>query len=203
MDWTAKEKRVLRRLGSPPAIQEFLDAIPYNPGMTYRSPRQVLADRQANCMEGAAFAACCLDRIGLRPALVEFRAVRDDSHLVTIFRQGGRLGAISKSNFSGLRYRCPVYRTLRELVMSYFEHHFNVRRELTMRSYTRPLVLTDRVFPDWRWRDSDLDDIADALDRLPGTAVVDRTSVRRLRPVDDRLFRAGLLGADPEGLYRI
>ena len=203
MEWTAKEVRVLRGLSSPPAIQKFLDSIPYNPGETYRSPRQVLGDRTANCMEGAVFAACGLDRIGLRPALVEFRAVRDDCHLVTIFKQDGRFGALSKSNFTGLRYRCPVYRTLRELVLSYFEHHFNVRRELTMRSYTRPLVLSERAFPAWRWRESDLDDIADALDRQPGTVVVDRARERHLRLVDDRLFRAGLLGADRKGLYRI
>ncbi len=197
------EKKMLRGLRSPPAIQAFLDAIPYNTGVTWRSPRYVLRDRRANCMEGAVFAACCLARTGFLPALVEFRAVRDDSHIVAIYKHARRFGAVSKSNFTGLRYRSPVYRSLRELVLSYFDHHFNVKRELTMRSYTRPLVLRERNFPGWQWNDSDLDEIADALDRQPGTTVVDGSAARHLRPVDDRLFRAGLLDANPAGLYRV
>ncbi len=201
VDWTAAELEVLARLPTPEAIQEYLDAIPYNDEITCRSPRRVLRDRKAHCMEGALFAAAALERIGQVPLLVDMRAERDDDHIVALFRRNGRLGALAKSNYTGLRYRSPVYGSLRELVLSYFEDYFNPSGELTLRSYTRPLDLRTSRFGEWRTREDDLDDIGEHMDTLPITVVVSPEDAVALRPVPPLLMEAGLLGANPKGLY--
>jgi len=89
-------------------------------------------------MEGALFGAAALRMIGHPPLLLDFEAVRDDDHVLAIFRFRGHWGALAKSTIR-LRYREPVYRTLRELAMSYFEHYFNLRKEKTLRNYSRPV----------------------------------------------------------------
>ena len=138
----AGERAVFRRLTTPEKIQRFLDPeLAYNKepdGATCRSPRRVLRDRTAHCMEGALFGAAALRMLGHPPLLLDLEAVRDDDHVLAIFRLRGRWGAVAKSNYSGLRYREPVYRTLRELVMSYFEHYYNLQKEKTLRRYSRP-----------------------------------------------------------------
>ena len=140
----AAERAVFRRLATPEKIQRFLDDLAYNKehdGETCRSPRRVLRDRTAHCMEGALFGAAALRMLGHPPLLLDLEAVRDDDHVLAIFRERGHWGALAKSNYSGLRYREPVYRTLRELAMSYFEHYYNLKREKTLRNYSRPVNL--------------------------------------------------------------
>ncbi len=200
-DWSADELAVFARLRTPEEIQAHLDALPYNDEITCRSPRRVLRDGKAHCMEGALFAAAALERLGQPPVLVDMRAERDDDHIVALFRRGARLGALAKSNYTGLRYRSPVYRSLRELVMSYFEDYFNPSGELTLRGYTRPLDLRRERFGQWRTRLDDLDDIGEHMDTLPVTWVVTPEEAAALRPVPPALMEAGLLGANPKGLY--
>ncbi len=200
-DWSADELAVFARLTTPEAIQEYLDALPYNDEITCRSPRRVLRDGKAHCMEGALFAAAALERLGHPPVLVDMRAERDDDHIVALFRRDRRLGALAKSNYTGLRYRSPVYRSLRELIMSYFEDYFNPSGELTLRAYTRPLDLRRERFGQWRTRLDDLDDIGEHMDTLPLTYVVTPAQAATLRPVPPALMEAGLLGANPKGLY--
>ena len=135
--WSPAELKILGRLDSPVAIQRFLDSLRYSSESRYRSPRTVLADRIAHCYDGAVFAAMALRRIGYPPLIIDMDGVRDDDHVVAIFKKNGRFGAIAKSNFAGLRYREPVYASLRELVMSYFESYYNVARDKgTARSCT-------------------------------------------------------------------
>jgi len=197
--WTAGLGEV-PELATPVAIQEYLDSIPYNSGPTERSPRRVLQERTANCMEGALLGAACLELIGYPPRLVNFTAVRDDDHVIAIFREQGYLGSVAKSNYTGLRYRNPVYRTVRELVLSYFEDYFNPAGELTMRGYTRPLDLRGSRFAGWQSAE-DIDYLSDALDAQPQSAVLPPAGEAVLRDVDARRYRAGLLDADPAGLY--
>jgi hypothetical protein len=199
--WRPDERRLLATLGTPEQVQAFLDDIPYATDVTFRSPRQVMRDRRANCMEGAVFAAAALERQGDPPVIVNLKAVRDDDHVIAVFRRRGRLGAIAKSNYAGLRWRTPIYRTLHELAASYFDHYYNPAGELTLRAYTRPLDLRIRKFADWRTRASNLDDMADHLDALPYVRLLPDDDESWLRPVDPRLYRAGLLGADERGLY--
>ena len=157
-DFTAAERAVFRRLATPEKIQRFLDELPYNKephGDTCRSPRRVLRDHTAHCMEGALFGAAALRMLGHPPLLLDLEAVRDDDHVLAIFRTRGHWGALAKSNYSGLRYREPVYRTLRELAMSYFEHYYNLRKEKTLRRYSRPVNL--RRFDSIHWMTAEED----------------------------------------------
>jgi hypothetical protein len=197
-----RELRTLSRLDSPAAIQAFLSDLPYSAADFYRSPRRVLKDREAHCFDGALFGAAALRRIGYPPLVLEMQAQHDDCHLVALFRRNGCWGAVSKTNFAGLCFREPVYRTLRELVMSYFESFYNVERRKTLRSYTRPLNLEAFDKDDWMRSDERLEAIADRLDEVRAFPVVTPQMVAGLSPVDARSYKAGLLGANPAVLWR-
>ena len=196
-EFTAAERAVFRTLKSPEKIQRFLDDLRYNKepdGATCRSPRRVLRDRTAHCMEGALFGAAALRMLGQPPLLLDLEAVRDDDHVLAIFQSGRCWGALAKSNYSGLRYREPVYRTLRELVMSYFEHYYNLRKEKTLRAYSRPVNLLrfDRI--GWMTAEDDPWAVPEYLCVIPHTPVFPDNKVPRLGRVDERLFTAGLVG---------
>jgi len=200
--WTAPELALLRTLDSPAAIQGFLDGVPYATDHRYRAPRQVMADRTAHCFDGAVFAALALQRLGLPPLLVDLRAERDDDHVIAVYRVRGAFGAISKSNCAGLRFREPIYRGLRELVMSYFEFYFNTASEKSLRSYSAPFSLAGARASDWTHDPKALAVIARRLDRVRHLALLSRSMVERLARVDPRTYAAGMLGADEAGLYR-
>src|SRR6266550_1114000 len=196
-DLTAGELATFRRrLDTPPKIQSFLDEIAYNlekDGDTFRSPRRVLGDRTANCIEGAVLAAAALRVQGDPPLIMDLTAVRDEDHVIAVFRRRGLWGAIGTSKFTGLRYRAPVYRTLRELTMSYFEHYYNLAGERTLRGHGRPVNLArfDRMH--WMTSDEDLWPIAEHLERIPHRALLPPAVVRQLTRLDARLRAAGLL----------
>jgi hypothetical protein len=195
--FTPAERAVFRRLGSPAKIQRFLDGLAYNKepgGPTCRSPRMVLRDRTAHCMEGALLGAAALRMLGHPPLLLDLEAVRDDDHVLAIFRQRGQWGAVAKSNFSGLRYREPVYRTVRELVMSYFEHYYNLRKEKTLRRYSRPVNLARFDGIHWMTAETDVWTVPEYLCTIAHTPVLAKGRERWLGRVDQRLFAAGLLG---------
>ena len=198
MSFTAEERAVFRRLNTPEKIQQFLDAgLAYNKepgGPTCRSPRRVLRDRTAHCMEGALFGAAALRMLGLPPLLVDLEAVRDDDHVVAVFRSRDRWGAVAKSNYSGLRFREPVYRSVRELVMSYFEHYYNLQKEKTLRRYSRPVNLSRFDGIGWMTSEEDVWPIPDHLCGVAHSPILPPYATRGLSLVDDRLFAAGLLG---------
>lgn len=197
--FAARELSVLRRLNTPEKIQRFLDVeIAYNKeldGATCRSPRRVLRDRVAHCLEGALFGAAALRVQGFPPLLLDLEAVRDDDHVLAVFRQRSHWGAIAKSNYAGLRFREPVYRTLRELVMSYFEHYYNLQAEKTLRRYSRPVNLARWDSIGWMTTEEDLWVISDRLFAIPHTRLLVPALERRLGRVDRRLFAAGLVGS--------
>jgi len=199
--WTREERRMLDRMRHPGAVQDFLDSIAYSTDRFARCPRRVLHDRRANCWDGALLAAAALRRAGRPPAVVDLRAVRDDDHVVAVFRQGGFFGAVAKSNCSGLRWREPVYRTLRELVMSYFDDYFNTERERTLRSYSGLFDLSRLDAEEWMTSDAPLDAIAARLDAARHHPLLSTEQSRRLRLVDARAYRAGMLEADDAGLF--
>jgi hypothetical protein len=200
--WTPAEARLLARLRTPLRIQHFLNGLRYDAGYRARSPRRVMRDRKAACFDGAMFAAAALRELGHRPRLVDLRAWNDDDHVLAVFTVNGRWGAVAKSNTTVLRYREPVYRSLRELVMSYFEVYFNTVGQKTLRSYSRPLDLATLDRRLWQVDEEDLDWIADRLDALEHLPVVTPAQVRRLAPVDPDLMRAGFLGAVKAGLFQ-
>ena len=203
---TAAELAVFRRqLDTPAKIQRFLDDLPYNTesdGETFRSPRRVLADRTANCIEGAVLAAAALRVQGHPPLIMDLTAVRDEDHVIAVFRRHRLWGAIATSKFTGLRFREPVYRTLRELAMSYFEQYFNLAGERTLRGHGRPVNLAR--FDGLRWMTSteDLWPIARHLERIPHVALVLPAAARRLTRLGPQLRAAGLLGHPTAGPRR-
>lgn len=201
-EWTGEELAVLAPLDSPVKIQQFLDDIAYSTDPIYRSPRSVLRDHKAHCFDGALFAAAALRRIGFPPLIVDMQAVRDDDHILAVFRSGPCWGAVAKSNFVGLRFREPIYRDLRELVMSYFDSYYNLEREKTLRGYTVPLDLREFDSVRWMTEDDGLEKIAARLDRIRAFRLLSDEMIEKLEPVDDRTFQAGMLGANPEGIYR-
>ena len=126
---------VFRSLKSPVAVQEYLDSIPYKAEELDRSPLQVMNDGQAHCLDGGIFAALALWRIGFRPLILDLVPApgMDDDHVLAVFQVDGLWGTLAKSNYPNLRYREPVYRSLRELAMTYFEFFFSLQREKTLR----------------------------------------------------------------------
>ena len=146
------EFAVLRRLRTPEQIQAFLYGLRQNfelKGETCNSVRTVLKERRAHCIEGAMLAACALWIHGEPPLLLDFQAVHDFDHVVALFRRHGRWGAISKTNGIGLRWRDPVYRSLRELAMSYLHEYYNKRDRKTLRTYSLPYDLRRMAPADW------------------------------------------------------
>lgn len=200
--WRPGERAVLDRLTGPSRIQAFLDGIPYSTDSVYRSPRSVLRDRKAHCLDGALFAAAALRRIGHDPVLVDLRAENDDDHVIALYRVDGRLGAVATSNFVHLRFREPVFRSVRELVLSYFEFYYNLDGEKTLRSCSAPLDLRRFDSLGWMVEDEGLGEIAAALDRVRHYPLLSREAVSRLSPVDGRTLRSGMTGTIEAGLYR-
>ena len=200
---TASERALLAGLDSPARIQAFLDATPYSTDPIYRCPLQVLRERRAHCFDGALFAAAALRRLGYPPLIVDMLPNdRDDDHLLAVYKRDGHWGAVAKSNFVGLRYRECVYRSLRELIMSYFEVFFNVEGEKTLRGYTVPLNLKAYDRLDWETSDAHLEDIAERLGHIRKVSLLTPAMIANLTPADERSVRAGLLGADAAGLYK-
>jgi len=195
-EFSKQEQRAFRSLTTPTKIQKFLDEkIGYNTepgGDTCYSPRMVLREGVAHCMEGALLAAAALQFLGYPPLLVDLEAVRDTDHVLAVYRAGGRWGALAKSDYSGLRSREPVYLTIRELVMSYFEHYFNEAGEKTLRAYSRPVNLRrfDRI--GWTSREDHVWEIPNYLCDIRHTAILPARV--RLARMDRRLYAAGRLG---------
>jgi hypothetical protein len=198
---TKEERRVVVPLRTPARIQLFLDGLTYASETIYRSPLRVLRERTCQCFDGAVFAAAMLRRIG-HPALVIdlLPNSRDDDHVLALYKRDRHWGAVTKSNFAGLGFREPVYRDVRELVMSYFEQYYNLDYEKTLRGYTRPLDLKafDRLH--WMTKDETMELISAKLDEVRRTRLLTRSMIAGLSPVDARSFRAGLTGANKAGL---
>ncbi len=161
-----------------------------------------MKEKKANCFEGALFAAAALRFIGYSPLLVDMRAVNDDDHVLAVFRQNGAWGCVAKSNYTVLRFREPVYRSIRELMMSYFDVFFNPIGEKSLREYSRPFDLTRFDKNDWMTTSEDISYIGDALDRARHYKVMSRKQIRNLQIVDKDLVKAGLMVAIEAGLYK-
>jgi hypothetical protein len=198
---------VLTRLTTPAKIQQFLDdEIGYNQephGATCYSPSTVLRQRVAHCMEGALLAAMALRKLGFTPLLVDLEAVRDSDHVLAVYRVHGRWGALAKSDYAGLRSREPVYATIRELAMSYFEHYYNPAGEKTLRAYSRPVNLArfDRSVQ-WMTTLDEVWDIPAHLCSIPHTSILTRPMEREIARMDRRLFQAGRVGGVNAPLFR-
>ncbi len=199
--WTKGEIALLEHLSSPMKIQEYLDGLVYRAEDPGACPRNVMEERRAHCYDGALFAAAALRRLGHPPMLLDMWAVRDDDHVLAVFALDGHYGAVAKSNFAGLRFREPIFRTLRELVLSYFEDYYNTDGEKTLRAYSGLLHLRQFDRLGWMFRDEPIQYISDRLDALEHHPLLTKRMERALCPVDPRSLEAGMVGTLEEGLY--
>lgn len=191
---TPRELRSLHALRTPYGVQRALEAMPYHHASTAWSPRRVLREWTAHCLEGAIFAAAALRVLGFPPLLLDLVAVQDTDHVLAVYRTRGRWGAIAKSNFAGLRYREPVYRSVRELVMSYFDDYINLRGDRTLRAYSRPLNLARFDRRGWMTTEGDLWWIAEHLVGVAHRRLLTPAMTRGLHRTDRRSLHAGLVG---------
>jgi hypothetical protein len=200
---TRQERKTLSGLTTPAKIQAFLDEIPYSSEERYRCPLTVLRDGEGHCFDGALFGAAMLRRLGHPPRILDMLPnARDDDHLLALYKRDEHWGALAKSNFSGLRFREPIYRTLRELVMSYFEQYFNAAGEKTLRGYTVPLNLAAFDKLNWMTSDENLEAIAVRLEEIRKVRLLTQRMAAHLSPVDERSYQAGMLGVNEAGLYK-
>jgi hypothetical protein len=192
--FTPEEIRRLSQLKDPHGIQRFLYELPYHQANTAWSPRFVLRERTAHCLEGAIFAAAALRVNGFSPLIIDFEATRDTDHVLAIYEIDGCWGAIAKSNFSGLRYREPIYRSLRELALSYFEDYFNLLGERTLRRYSAQVNLKRFDNLDWMTTEKPVWFIAEYLTKIHHYPLISKAQIQRLHRVDENSLRAGLVG---------
>ncbi|MBN1939854.1 MAG: hypothetical protein JW843_09725 [Candidatus Aminicenantes bacterium] len=200
--WTAAERAVFAPLRTPEKIQLFLNRLPYDPVLGTASPRRVLKERKANCFEGAMLAAAAFRYHGRPPLLVDMRSWNDEDHVLAVFRENDAWGCVAKSNYTVLRFREPVYRTIRELMMSFFDVFFNTIGQKTLRQYSVPFDLSRFDDRNWMTRMDDISWVGDALDRARHYRVMTPAQVKALRLTDPLLVKAGILGSDPEGLFK-
>jgi len=189
---TADEGSTLLPLRTPEQVQQFVIGLHANfeeEGDTLRSVRGVLRHRRAHCIEAAFTAACALWLHGEPPLLVDMTAKGDSDHVVAVFRRNGCWGAISKSNHVWLRWRDPVYRSLRELMMSYLHEYTNKERK-TLRTYSRPVDLRRFPVDMWVTNEEDCWEVGAALEDVPHHRLVTPAQARRLMPRDETELRA-------------
>src|SRR5213596_4373231 len=192
--FTSLELRKLRALKTPAGVQRFLDSLPYHLADTSWSPRKVLQEKTAHCLEGAIFAAAALRVLGFPALLWDLEAVDDTDHVLAIFKVRGCWGAVAKSNFSGCRYREPVYRTLRELAMSYFNIYFNLRSERTLRRYSRPVNLARFDHLNWMSTEKPVWFIAEHLCEIPHISLLTSSMEKNLNRLDPRSVSGEMVG---------
>ncbi len=182
------ELKILRRLNTPAKIQDFLNTIPFNfekNGETCMSPRRVLQEKKAHCMEGAMLAALALRLNGERPLVVDLKSVAHDfDHVITVFQRHSHWGSISKTNHGVLRYREPIYRSIRELVMSFFHEYFLDDGQKTLRSYSVPLDLSRFDTDNWITAEEDVWFVPEYLDQVRHFPIVNRSQIAGLRKAD-------------------
>ncbi len=197
-----EELKFIREFKSPAGIQKFLNETDYNPEYKTCSPRNIIKSRKANCFEGALFAAAALRVLGHKPVIVDLMAENDDDHVIAIFKQNDCFGAVAKSNTTVLRFREPVYRTLRELVMSYFDFYFNTLGEKSLRSYSVPVNLSRFDKFNWMTTDDDLEFIGDYLFRIKHYPLLTKKMIKDLSAADKEVVDLCFSGSVEEGLFK-
>lgn len=193
--YSREEIKIFKRLDTPAKIQDFLNGFKFNfetQGDTCQSPRRVLKSGKAHCMEGALFAAAALEYHGNKPLVMDLKAASHDfDHVVALYEKDGYWGALSKTNHAVLRYREPIYKTLRELALSYFHEYFDDKGRKNLRKFSAPLNLNQFNYLEWRTAAGDLFKIPSVLDDIKHTSLLNPAQVRNLRKADTVEVLAG------------
>lgn len=193
---TKKELATLKGLSSPIRIQEYLDTLPFNfekRGDTHYSPRRTLREKKAHCFEGALLAATAIWVHGGEPLVLHLASLpQDDDHMVALFKQNGYYGAISKTNHSVLRFRDPIYKTIRELALSYFHEYFlNKDGKKTLVGYSRAINLK-RFGESWVTAESDLFEMDYSIMAMSHSLFIPKGNEKYIRPADHMERKAGV-----------
>lgn len=195
--YTKTEIQLFKKLDSPKKIQDYLNSLRFNFEKlrdTCYSPRFVIRHKTAHCMEGALFSAAVLEYHGAKPLVLDLRSESHDfDHVVAVFRQFGGYGAISKTNHAVLRYREPIYRTIRELALSYFHEYFDNEGRKTLRQYSGIFNLSYFNKLNWRTSEKNLFDIPNYLDEIKHFGILDKRQIKNLRKADKIEIAAGKL----------
>lgn len=196
--YTKEEIKLFKKLNTPSKIQDYLNSLEFNfedNGDTCMSPREVIKNKKAHCMEGAMFASAVLEFHGHKPTVLDLRSVKrpyDYDHVLAIFKQFGSFGAISKTNHAVLRYREPVYKTVRELALSFFHEYFlNSNGKKTLREYSMPFDLNYFNKLGWRTTEKDLFEISFYLDEIKHFKILTLEQEKNLRKADKIEIEAG------------
>lgn len=197
---THAQSEIFQNLRTPYRLQSFLDSMPYIAEERNRSPLAVLQDGQCHCYDGALLAAAALRRMGHAPLVIDLwpEPGMDDDHVLALYRVDGCWGAVAKSNYAGLRFREPIFRNLRELVLTYFENFYNLERIKTLRSYTRPFDLTRMDALNWEIDERTVAVIEKKLHDLHRYPLLTPKMAQNLSPVDERAYQAGMHGTNIE-----
>lgn len=192
-----KEMKILKSLNTPGKIQDFLNEIPMNfeeKGDTCMSPRMILKNKKAHCVEGAMLAAAALRVNGEKPLVVDLEATKKDfDHVICVFKREGKWGSVSKTNHAVLRYREPIYKSIRELVMSFFHEYFDDDGKKNLRSYSLPVDLSRFDHLNWMASEEDVWFIPEYLAKIRHFPILTRSQIARLRKADDIEIEAGNL----------
>ncbi|HEY0220636.1 MAG TPA: hypothetical protein VGC58_00230 [Candidatus Paceibacterota bacterium] len=188
--YSKEEVKLFRRLNTPAKIQDYLNFTPFNfeDGWgTCLSPRRAIRQNRADCIEGALLASAALEFHGYEPLVVDLRSLKkpyDYDHVIAVFRKDGFWGAISKTNHSVLRYREPIYKNMRELVMSYFHEYFLGSGQKTLREYSLPFNLNYFNKVNWRTSEKNLSEIMVHLDKIKHFKILNKSQEKNLRKAD-------------------
>jgi len=201
---TSDEFRMLQDMETPYRIQQFLDSILYPGGDENRSPIEVLRQRKAHCLDGGLFAASMLRCIGYPPLILDMQPDpgEDDDHVLALFQEFGCWGAVAKSNYVGLRYREPIYHTIRELVLSYFNDFFNFYGKKSLRKYTAVINLEEFDDRHWMTVSEGVDWIECYLKKADTIALITSEQAAYLSPLDGLSYKAGTMGVNPNGVFK-
>jgi hypothetical protein len=193
-----------RALKSPTLIQSYLDELPYIAEELDRSPLRVMTDHQGHCLDGGIFGALALSQLGYQPLIMDLvpEPGLDDDHVLAVFFENGCWGCIAKSNYPVLRYREPVYRSLRELSMTYFDFYFNSEKKKSLRAYTIPLNLSQ--FPNsWMWDEKGISLISKHLYQRKPIKLITSELASTLKPGDEKTYKAASLGTDFNWIFGV
>lgn len=204
--FTKEELDMLRKLNTPVKIQDYINSLKINfepNGDTCMSPRMVLREGKAHCIEGALLAAVALRLHGYKPLIVDLEASHTDyDHVITVFKKGNKWGAITKTNHAVLRYREPIYRDIRELVLSFFHEYFLDSGKKTLRSFSEPVDLSRFDEKGWMTSEKDVWYIPEYLTQVNHTKILDRKLISGLRKADSIEIKAGKLVEYPKSFFK-
>ena len=194
--WTPSEKKFLQSLKTPLKLQSYLDGLVYNTQDSALSPRYVMMSKDAHCLEGGLLAAAVIELWGYKPLMVSLQAEDDDHHVITVYKGKKGWGSFSKSNTTLLRGRDPVYASVRELVMSYFDFYFNLKGQKSLYAYSLPINLNHYNHWNWRTSDEDLNNLGKSFNDVVHYEILTQKELKALPKVNQLIRKASYLSAN-------